>query len=292
LTDRLVNSNSSADFRFSNRGRQRPQREVDVEKVLVLTDVRDGYRVLTLNRPDRLNAFTADMHGALFAALSEAEYDKTCRALILTGAGRGFCAGQDLSDFVFAPGEPPDLSVPLAKYYNPLVRKLRHMPIPIICAVNGVAAGAGANVAFACDIVIAARSAKFSQAFAKLGLVPDSGGTWFLPRLVGGARARALALLAETIPAEKAEAWGMIWKMVDDGELMAEAHRLGAYFASQPTDGLALIKQAFIASETNSLDQQLDLERDLQGQAGRSADCAEGFSAFLEKRSPNFAGRR
>jgi len=265
---------------------------VDVEKDLVLTDVRDGYWVLTLNRPNRLNSFTSAMHAALFAALSEAESDKTCRALILTGAGRGFCAGQDLSDGVFTPGETPDLSVPLAKYYNPLVRKLRHIPIPVICAVNGVAAGAGANVAFACDIVMAARAAKFSQAFAKLGLVPDSGGTWFLPRLVGGARARALALLAETIPAEKAEAWGMIWKVEDDSELMAEAHRLGAYFASQPTDGLALIKQAFFASETNSLDQQLDLERDLQGQAGRTPDYAEGVSAFLEKRSPNFAGRR
>jgi 2-(1,2-epoxy-1,2-dihydrophenyl)acetyl-CoA isomerase len=264
---------------------------VDVERDLVLTDIHDGYRVLTLNRPDRLNSFTVDMHTALQAALSDAEHDKACRALILTGAGRGFCAGQDLSDFVFKPGEPPDLSIPIARYYNPLVRKLRQLPMPIVCAVNGIAAGAGANVAFACDIVIAARSAKFSQAFAKLGLVPDSGGTWFLPRLVGGARARALALLAETIPAETAEAWGMIWKMVDDSELMAEAHRLGAYFATQPTDGLALIKQAFAASETNSLDQQLDLERDLQGQAGRSSDCTEGFSAFLEKRSPNFAGR-
>jgi 2-(1,2-epoxy-1,2-dihydrophenyl)acetyl-CoA isomerase len=264
---------------------------VDVEKDLVLTDVRDRYRVVTLNRPDRLNSFTSAMHAALLAALSDAEDDKACRALILTGAGRGFCAGQDLSDFVFTPGESPDLSIPIAKYYNPLVRKLRHLPMPVVCAVNGVAAGAGANIAFACDIVIAARSAKFSQAFAKLGLVPDSGGSWFLPRLVGGARARALALLAETVPAETAEVWGMIWKTVEDSELMAEAHRLGAYFASQPTDGLALIKQAFVASETNTLDQQLDLECDLQGQAGRTSDCAEGFSAFLEKRSPNFAGR-
>jgi 2-(1,2-epoxy-1,2-dihydrophenyl)acetyl-CoA isomerase len=192
-----------------------------MENDLVLTDVRNGYRVLTLNRPDRLNSFTSVMHGTLLAALSEAESDKTCRALILTGAGRGFCTGQDLSDGVFTPGETPDLSIPIAKYYNPLVRKLRQLPMPVVCAVNGIAAGAGANVAFACDIVIAARSAKFSQPFAKLGLVPDAGGTWFLPRLVGGARARALTLLGETVPAEKAEAWGMIWKTVEDSELMA-----------------------------------------------------------------------
>jgi 2-(1,2-epoxy-1,2-dihydrophenyl)acetyl-CoA isomerase len=264
---------------------------VNVEKDLVLTDVHDGYRVVTLNRPDRLNAFTAEMHAALYVALSEAERDKSCRALVLTGTGRGFCAGQDLSDDIFTPGEVPNLSAPIEKYYNPLVRKLRHMPMPVVCAVNGVAAGAGANVALACDIVIAARSAKFSQPFAKLGLVPDSGGTWSLPRLIGGARARALVLLAETIPAEKAEAWGMIWKTVEESQLMAEAHRLAAYFAVQPTDGLALIKQAFIASETSSLDQQLDLERDLQGRAGRTRDCAEGVSAFLEKRAPQFAGR-
>jgi 2-(1,2-epoxy-1,2-dihydrophenyl)acetyl-CoA isomerase len=259
---------------------------------LVLTDIRQGYRVLTLNKPDRLNSFSGGMHAALMAALVNAADDKTCRALIITGAGRGFCAGQDLSDGVFTPGETPDLSVTLEQTFNPLVRKLRSIPIPVICAVNGVAAGAGANVAFACDIVIAARSAKFIQAFAKLGLVPDSGGTWFLPRLVGSARARALALLAEPVPAEQAESWGMIWKVVDDAGLMTEAHRLGAYFATQPTDGLALMKQAFDASETNSLDRQLDLERDLQGQAGRTPDYMEGAAAFFEKRVPRFVGRQ
>jgi 2-(1,2-epoxy-1,2-dihydrophenyl)acetyl-CoA isomerase len=270
-----------------------PKREVEVKDDLVLTDVREGYRVLTLNKPDGLNSFTSGMHAALAAALADAQADKTCRALIITGAGRGFCAGQDLSaDGAFTPGETPDLAVILEKGYNVLVRRLRSMPMPVICAVNGVAAGAGANVAFACDIVIAARSAKFIQAFAKLGLVPDSGGTWFLPRLVGSARARALALLGEPVPAEQAEAWGMIWKVVDDAGLMTEAHRLAAHFATQPTDGLALIKQALDASETNSLDRQLDLERDLQGQAGRTPDYMEGVTAFLEKRAPRFVGRQ
>lgn len=259
---------------------------------LVTSDIREGYRVLTLNKPVRLNSFSAAMHTALMTALVDAEADNACRALILTGAGRGFCAGQDLSDGVFTPGETPDLSVTIEKFYSPLVRKLRGLPMPVICAVNGVAAGAGANVAFACDIVIAARSAKFIQAFAKLGLVPDAGGTWILPRLVGTARARALALLAEPVPAEQAEAWGMIWKTVDDVGLMSEAHRLAAYFATQPTAGLALIKQALDASETNSLDQQLDLERDLQGQAGRAPDYLEGVTAFLGKRAPRFVGRQ
>ena len=262
-----------------------------METSLVTTDVRDGYRVLTLNRPDRLNSFSAAMHQALMSQLVAAEADRSCRALILTGAGRGFCAGQDLSDGVFTPGETPDLSVTLTTYYNPLIRKLRSLPMPVIAAVNGVAAGAGANVAFACDIVIAARSAKFIQAFAKLGLVPDAGGTWMLPRLVGAARARALALLAEPVSADQAEAWGMIWKAVDDAGLMDEAHRLAAHFATQPTAGLALIKQALDASETNSLDQQLDLESDLQGQAGRLPDYAEGVTAFMEKRPPRFVGR-
>lgn len=262
-----------------------------MENDLILTDRREGYRTITLNRPDRLNSFNEAMHTALMAALLDAETDSACRALVLTGAGRGFCAGQDLSDRVFSPGQVPDLSSTIEQFYNPLVRKLRSLRIPIICAVNGVAAGAGANIAFACDIVLAARSAKFIQAFAKIGLVPDSGGTWFLPRLVGPARARALALLAEPVPAEQAEAWGMIWKVVDDADLMNEAHRLAAHLSTQPTVGLGLIKKALDASETNDLDEQLDLERDLQGQAGRTPDYQEGVRAFFEKRQPKFTGR-
>nr|WP_210272465.1 2-(1,2-epoxy-1,2-dihydrophenyl)acetyl-CoA isomerase PaaG [Microvirga sp. HBU67558] len=262
-----------------------------VENDLVITERREGYRVITLNRADRLNSFNEAMHAALMSALLDAEADEACRALVLTGAGRGFCAGQDLSDRVFSPGQVPDLSSTLERLYNPLVRKLRALRMPVICAVNGVAAGAGANLALACDIVLAARSAKFIQAFAKLGLVPDSGGTWFLPRLVGPARARALALLAEPVPAEQAEAWGMIWKAVEDGALMDEAHRLAAHFAVQPTVGLGLIKQALDASETRDLDSQLDLERDLQGQAGRTPDYIEGVTAFFEKRQPKFTGR-
>ncbi|MBA1154668.1 2-(1,2-epoxy-1,2-dihydrophenyl)acetyl-CoA isomerase [Microvirga sp. Marseille-Q2068] len=262
-----------------------------MENDLIVTERREGYRALVLNRPDRLNSFNEAMHAALMSALVDAEADGTCRALVITGAGRGFCAGQDLSDRVFSPGQVPDLSSTLERLYNPLVRKLRALRMPVICAVNGVAAGAGANIALACDIVLAARSAKFIQAFSKLGLVPDSGGTWFLPRLVGPARARALALLAEPVTAEQAEDWGMIWKTVDDAALMDEAHRLAAHFAAQPTVGLGLIKQALDASETNDLDRQLDLERDLQGQAGRTPDYIEGVTAFFEKRQPKFTGR-
>jgi 2-(1,2-epoxy-1,2-dihydrophenyl)acetyl-CoA isomerase len=261
-----------------------------VTKDLVLTEIREGYRVITLNRPDSLNSFNKSFHAALVNALDEAEADKSCRALILTGAGRGFCAGQDLADVEFPPDRKPDLAVTLQQHYNPLIRRLRTIPLPIVAAVNGVAAGAGANIAFACDIVLAARSAKFIQAFSKIALVPDSGGTWFLPRLAGAARARALAMLAEPLSAEQAEAWGMIWKVHDDASLMAEAHRLAAHFVQQPTGALALIKQALDASETNTLDQQLDLERDLQGRAGRGPDFAEGVAAFLEKRTARFTG--
>ena len=258
----------------------------------ILVDVREGYRVITLNRPQRLNSFTEDMHAALKKALDEAESDSACRALMITGAGRGFCAGQDLNDRLAKPGEKIVLGVTLEQYYNPLIRRLRALPFPVVAAVNGVAAGAGANIALACDIVLAAKSATFLQAFSKIGLVPDSGGTWFLPRLVGPARARGLALLADPLPAEKAENWGLIWKCVPDDELIGAAHELCQRFAVGPTYGLSLIKRALDAAETNDLSTQLDLERDLQRSAGTSPDYAEGVKAFMEKRSPKFTGEK
>src|SRR5690242_16224433 len=203
-------------------------------EIPVLSETRAGYRVITLNRPDKLNAFNEAMHQALRKAIEDAKADESCRALLITGAGRGFCTGQDLGDRLAKPGETVVLGGALEAYYNPLVRKLRALPFPVVAAVNGVAAGAGCNIALACDIVLAARSASFIQSFAKIGLVPDSGGTWILPRLIGPARARALALTAEPLPADKAEAWGLIWKALDEIELMAEAHKLCAQFAAAP----------------------------------------------------------
>ncbi|MDK9697984.1 MAG: 2-(1,2-epoxy-1,2-dihydrophenyl)acetyl-CoA isomerase PaaG [Siculibacillus sp.] len=259
----------------------------------ILVERRGAVVRVVLNRPDRLNSFNVEMHRALRAAMEEIAADESVRAVLLTGAGRGFCAGQDLADRAVAPGAArPDLGASVDTWYNPLIRLIRTMPKPIVCAVNGVAAGAGANIALACDIVLAARSASFVQAFAKIGLVPDSGGTWVLPRLVGEARARALALTAEPVKAERAEAWGMIWKVVDDAELEGEAMALAERFAAAPTHGLALIKRALFVSSTNTLDTQLDLERDLQREAGATPDYAEGVAAFVEKRKPNFTGRK
>jgi 2-(1,2-epoxy-1,2-dihydrophenyl)acetyl-CoA isomerase len=257
----------------------------------VLVEKHAGYRQITLNRPDRLNALNTEMHGALMAALGAAEADPECRAILLTGAGRGFCAGQDLADVAVEDAGPPDLR-PVLERYNALVRKLRAIEMPVVCAVNGVAAGAGANLALACDIVLAAKSASFIQAFSRIGLIPDCGGTWFLPRLVGMARARALAILAEPLPAERAAEWGLIWQAVDDAELMESAHKLTARLAKQATIGIALTKRALDAAETNTLDRQLDLERDLQDAAVHTPDYAEGVAAFLEKRAANFTGRR
>jgi 2-(1,2-epoxy-1,2-dihydrophenyl)acetyl-CoA isomerase len=255
----------------------------------IIVDSRPGYRVITLNRPERLNALTVGMAEALMAALAEAEADKTCRAVLLTGAGRGFCAGQDLTAIVDA--RAAEIS-DLLDRYNPLVSRLRALPLPVVCAVNGVAAGAGANLALACDIVLAAHSASFVQAFARIGLIPDCGGTWFLPRLVGTARARALSMLAEPLPAETAAEWGMIWRAVPDHRLIDEAHALAARLAAGPTAALALIKQALEESAVNDLDSQLDLERDLQEEAAATPDHAEGLRAFLAKREPAFGGGR
>ena len=258
----------------------------------ILVEQRTGYRVITFNRPDKLNAFNKAMHLALRKAIDDAEADESCRALLITGAGRGFCTGQDLSDRLAKPGETVVLGGALEAHYNPLVRKLRSLPFPVIAAVNGVAAGAGCNIALACDIVIASLKASFIQSFARVGLVPDSGGTWFLPRLVGDARARGLALLAQELPAEKAASWGLIWRAVDDEILMHEAARICEHFAMAPTQGLALIKQALNASATNTLDAQLDLERDFQRAASLTPDYAEGVRAFMEKRKADFTGRK
>jgi 2-(1,2-epoxy-1,2-dihydrophenyl)acetyl-CoA isomerase len=236
-----------------------------------------------------LNALNVEMAAALDAAFDEAAADKTCRALLLTGAGRGFCAGQDLTEIVGA--SPADLER-LLEHYHPLILKIRALSIPVVCAVNGVAAGAGANLALACDIVLAARSATFVQAFARIGLIPDCGGTWFLPRLIGTARARALAFLAEPLPAETAAEWGLVWRMTEDERLLPEAEALAARLAGQASNALALTKRALDATGENTLAQQLDLEGELQRQAGAHPDHAEGVRAFLEKRPAAFAKTR
>ncbi len=250
-----------------------------------------GVARLTLDRPETLNSFTAAMHAEVREVLELAASDTQVRAVLITGNGRGFCAGQDLNDrAVTADQAPVDLGDSVEKFYNPLIRLVTSMEKPVVCAVNGIAAGAGANLALACDIVIAGRSAAFLESFARLGLVPDSGGTWILPRLVGMARARGMAMLAPKISAEQALAWGMIWDVVDDDELAATARELAGQLATQPTRGFAFTKRALAASTTNTLDAQLDLERDLMRAAGRTHDYREGVAAFLEKRTPQYRG--
>jgi 2-(1,2-epoxy-1,2-dihydrophenyl)acetyl-CoA isomerase len=258
----------------------------------ILFSLEGGVARLTLNRPDRLNSFNDAMHAEVRAALGRVRSDASARVLLLTGAGRGFCAGQDLSDRAVAPGgEPVDLGASIERNYKPLVLALRELPMPVVCAVNGVAAGAGANLALACDIVVAAKSASFIQAFCKIGLVPDSGGTYVLPRLVGTARAMGLALLGDKLTAEQAAEWGLIWQCVDDAELSAVTDKLLASLAQAPTRGLAAIKQAIHAASGNSLAAQLDLERDLQRSLGYGEDYREGVAAFIAKRPPRFTGR-
>ncbi|PTB18320.1 2-(1,2-epoxy-1,2-dihydrophenyl)acetyl-CoA isomerase [Trinickia symbiotica] len=260
------------------------------EAISVDVDASSRVATITLNRPDKLNSFTRKMHAELRSALDEVEAAKT-RALVLTGAGRGFCAGQDLADMSFEPGAETDLGALIDENFNPLVRRLQALPLPVIAAVNGIAAGAGANLALACDITLAARSSSFVQSFVKIGLIPDSGGTALLPRRIGMARALGLAITGDKLSAEQAQQWGLIWQVVEDADLPAAAQQVAAQLAQQPTKAIAAIKRAMHASTVNSFDQQLDLERDLQRELGASHDFAEGVAAFIEKRSARFEGR-
>ncbi len=254
--------------------------------------IESGAARLTLNRPDRLNSFTVEMHREIAEALDRIDADNSVRTLLITGAGRGFCAGQDLADRAVAPdGGAPDLGESVEKRYNPLIRRLTSLPMPVVAAVNGVAAGAGASLAFACDIVIAAKSAKFIMSFANIGLVPDSGSSWALPRLAGQARALGLALTGDPLPSEAAAEWGLIWKCVEDGKLAGESDAMIAKFAAAPTRGLAETKKLIRSAFTRRLDEQLDLERDRMRELGLSEDYREGVTAFLNKRKPVFHGR-
>jgi 2-(1,2-epoxy-1,2-dihydrophenyl)acetyl-CoA isomerase len=243
---------------------------------------------ITLNRPDRLNSFTRVMHEELRDALANLG---DARVVVLTGAGRGFCAGQDLNDRAVAPGEAVDLGETVQQCWNPLIRTLASLPQPVIARVNGVAAGAGANIAMACDVVVAAKSAKFIQSFSAIGLIPDSGGTWHLPRLVGQARAMGLALTGERLSAEKAEAWGMIWKAVDDDALDSEVDGIAAKLASLPPLGLAAIKEMIRSSWQYSLDEELERQAGAMRRLGFTDDYREGVAAFLEKRQATFTGQ-
>ena len=268
--------------------------ELDMQGETIRLEAAGGVATLTLNRPDRLNSFTQQMHEEVRAALANVKAGRAAgvvRVLVLTGAGRGFCAGQDLSDRAVAPGEAPvDLGESVEKNYKPLVMALRALELPVIAAVNGVAAGAGASIALACDLVFAARSASFIQSFSKLGVVPDTGGSWILPRLVGPARAMGMALLGEKIGAEQAEQWGLIWKCVDDDALMPTVREIAGRLANGPTFGFAQTKKALWASSTNDFETQLDLERNMMTVCGQSNDYREGVAAFIEKRAPRFKG--
>ncbi|MEO7954256.1 MAG: 2-(1,2-epoxy-1,2-dihydrophenyl)acetyl-CoA isomerase PaaG [Polaromonas sp.] len=256
-------------------------------------EVKGGIARLTLNRPDRLNSFTGAMHAELRVALDTVQEDKSIRVLVLSGAGRAFCAGQDLADPDMAMGagqSMPDIGNVVEKNYKPLILRLQNLRVPTLAAVNGIAAGAGASVALACDLVIAAKSASFLQAFSKIGLIPDTGGTWFLPQRVGMARAMGLAMLADKLPAEKAAEWGLIWQVVDDAELDASVDKLAAQLAAMPTKALVRTRQAMHAAPMHTLEQQLSMEGGFMRELGWSPDYAEGVAAFMEKRAPKFTG--
>ena len=255
-------------------------------------EAEQGVATITLNRPNVLNSFNMPMAAELQQALEAAAEDDRIRAVLLTGAGRAFCAGQDLAETAPADGSPgPEISEIVRKSYNPVVRAIRRLEKPVVCAVNGVAAGAGANLALACDVVLAADTASFVQAFSKIGLIPDTGGTFFLPRLVGLARATALAFFGDKLAAADAQAMGMIYRVVEATRLLDEARVIARRLATQPTRGFGLTKRAFNQSLANDLDAQLEVEAELQAEAARTADFAEGVRAFLEKRQPSFAGR-
>lgn len=263
---------------------------------LVLVAQQGAVCTLTLNRPKSLNSFTGAMHDELAAALDAAAADASVRCVVITGAGRGFCAGQDLADPSVAPptepGAPPaDIGAAIERYYKPLALRVRSMPVPVIAAVNGVAAGAGANLALGCDFVIAARSASFIQAFAKIGLLPDCGGTWLLPRLVGRANAMALAMLGDKLPAEQAQQLGLIWKCVDDAALADEVSTLAARLAAMPTKALVATREAMDAAMSLGYADALGAEASHQSRLGSSQDYLEGVAAFMGKRAPVFSDR-
>jgi 2-(1,2-epoxy-1,2-dihydrophenyl)acetyl-CoA isomerase len=258
---------------------------------VLLFERRGPVALLTLNRPDRINAFTPDLLAAIGAALDEAVADRAVRAIVITGSGRGFCSGQDIVAFAETPPEERDVARMLEEHYEPVIAKIRACPLPIVAAVNGVATGAGANFALLADIVVAGRSAVFVEAFGRLGLIPDVGGTWTLPRRIGEQRAKALCLAGDPLPAETARDWGLVWKVFDDDRLVEEALDLAATLAAQSASAIALTKRAFRASADNSFEQQIALERSLQAEAGATADHAEGAAAFIEKRAPRWSER-
>lgn len=259
----------------------------------IVIEARQGWLRLVLNRPNKLNSLTTSMLKTLHAVFVNAAKDSTVRAILLTGNGRAFCAGQDLSDRTVSSqnGADFDLGESLLTHYNPLIRAIRDIPKPVVCAVNGVAAGAGANIALACDIVIAKDSASFIQAFSRIGLVPDSGGTWFLPRLAGGGRAAALAMLADQVPAKRAAEWGMIWCVTADDEFAQASEEIVQRLADGSTIANAAIKSLLNQSSNNSLEEQLQAESEQQRRCGRATDYQEGVAAFMEKRTPNFSAQ-